>query len=365
MERKEGGAEREWKKIQQKLEHWNKMLPFLDDSERMLDNTIFSLTRTGQEKWRVRPHEEFVHDIQTTLISKRMHYDSKGIAFDPLEWTNKHLTSLITSGNNADHKDSDAPPVVNRQVLDLCRAFQSISLPCIKNDEYKNNVSNLLRSEAAGRKNHIISIPPDSVRLLDALADAVDVPHSRHASNFDLLTHVRQNDSPRSKNNHDNDDSPPLPRTQGNLVRMRDGYLIDREFSGNDYPPSTRTLFIGDIRFTRGADDIFRADSDEQVIAQEEQHLRAMRNIFRGDKVMNSLQKDPELYEGATSRPITIDGQDGVFQTRPLRLIKGTRVTIAGQNGWFYPYPPGQLPPILPVELFDKALKTRKSGRTH
>lgn len=133
---------------------------------------------TGTENWYERPHEELVADIRSVVTQARTSAEKKGQPFDPIMWVGEQLMRSIWSTSGE----------ARRNRSDTSLVWDAISHPYIQDKEYKRAVEDVLRLGTAERKSNLVTLDPEAVKLIDAMADAVGVPHRREQTTFDLLT---------------------------------------------------------------------------------------------------------------------------------------------------------------------------------
>ena len=125
--------------------------------------------------WKDVPHEELVRGIRETIAEEREHFEARNgrNTFDPAQWINFMLTPRL-----------QASP--SEQERDLARVWDIVSAPYLKDRHFQWAVREQINvdSRLHGR---FISLAPEAVKLLDALAEAIDIPHRHGQSRFDAL----------------------------------------------------------------------------------------------------------------------------------------------------------------------------------
>jgi hypothetical protein len=133
-----------------------------------------------ERSWYERPHEELVGEIKSALAAKRTKYEKQGGPFDPVRWLgNRLVEEALGSGVPA-----------NRPVLALVHAWDAISYPYIQSEDVRFDIRSRVK-RTAGMYGPTIILEPPAVKLLDAMAEAVDVPRTRGEATVDSLEHVR------------------------------------------------------------------------------------------------------------------------------------------------------------------------------
>jgi hypothetical protein len=115
--------------------------------------------------------------MRTAIASASRQYQVRGYPFDPVAWLGDRLT-----GAALDDYEQDEQPR-----LDASTVWDSISYQFIKNEDYKADVASVLLSRIALRRSNKVSLTPQAVKLIDAMADAVVIPHTRGQRQYDVL----------------------------------------------------------------------------------------------------------------------------------------------------------------------------------
>lgn len=126
------------------------------------------------------------------IAHKRTQYEKAGYTFDPVVWLGERFSRYLPTGDY-----SATGSTINHHALDTERAWDAISLPYIQSDDYRDNICALLKTEAAIRGSSFIDLCPKSVKLISALAKAIDIPHTRGQTTIDLLANVKLYDQQR------------------------------------------------------------------------------------------------------------------------------------------------------------------------
>jgi hypothetical protein len=155
---------------------------------------ILPFTQEGQSGYDI-PHEEMVATIRHTLAARRAEFDKYGLKFHPVAWI---ADGLIREAhrNNA----FGDPPLVN-----LADAWVALAYPYAEIDEKGRDYREIFRQQAIKNvKWHAlryvesasttVTLEPPAVKLLDAMAAAVDIPRNRGEATVDLLENLRRDE---------------------------------------------------------------------------------------------------------------------------------------------------------------------------
>jgi hypothetical protein len=75
----------------------------------------------------------------------------------------------------------------DNQRYDTMLVWDTISHPHVKDDDYRYDVRTSVIDSTASRGDNIVKLPPASVALIDAMAEAVGIPHVPGKTTYDLL----------------------------------------------------------------------------------------------------------------------------------------------------------------------------------
>jgi hypothetical protein len=117
-----------------------------------------------------------VADIKIAITNARTEYETKGARFDPVEWLERRITNRALAAEDT-----------HRSRYDAMLVWDLISHPYIQDKEYREDVAFTILSSTAGRQDNIVTLRPEAVYLIDAMADAVGIPHTPGQRRFDLL----------------------------------------------------------------------------------------------------------------------------------------------------------------------------------
>ena len=145
------------------------------------DHELHEESYRFEPEWCNRPHEELVSIVRGFLEQKRQEYDKQGLDFDPAEWIGRIFLPKYSFGFGG------SLPAINREALNLERAWDAISLPYIKNSIYRDIVEGILIDD----RPRVRTLEPKAVKLLDAMAEACGVANTRGEETVDLLKNVR------------------------------------------------------------------------------------------------------------------------------------------------------------------------------
>src|SRR5687767_9332682 len=128
-----------------------------------------------ERNWKNTSHEELVTGIRQTLSRVKANFETRHgpNTFDPFEWVSSYLTPGM-------HNQSKAK-------RDLSHAWDAISLPFLKG-QYQRGTKEAL--ETASRTHRYITLEPTAAKILDALAEAVNIPHERGKATIDILQNI-------------------------------------------------------------------------------------------------------------------------------------------------------------------------------
>ncbi len=157
----------------------------LEEVDKELANNPLVALMEGEESRYDIPHEKLVGFIKGVLTQARADYENEGLEFDPVVWIGKRLTSrTIRSERGFIHKRP-------KLGVSLSYAWDAISEPYIKSQDYRRIIKYILRSETASAGSNLVTLEPGAVKFLDAMAEAVDIPYTRGVATFDLLKNIR------------------------------------------------------------------------------------------------------------------------------------------------------------------------------
>ena len=126
-----------------------------------------------------RTHEEVVTDIKTGLAAAREDWEKRNgpNTFDPVVWVGERFTARIffTYGEE------------NQKRSDLSLAWDAITLPYLRNDDYRSTVDSQNSSKVRARGSNVVSLNPQEVALIDGLTDALGIPHPRRQTSVQIL----------------------------------------------------------------------------------------------------------------------------------------------------------------------------------
>jgi hypothetical protein len=75
----------------------------------------------------------------------------------------------------------------NKSRLDALVVWDSISYPFMKDEEYQYAASGSVLASTAARRDNIVRLTPEAAKLIDAMAEAAGIPHTRGRTVYDLL----------------------------------------------------------------------------------------------------------------------------------------------------------------------------------
>jgi hypothetical protein len=124
------------------------------------------------------PHTELVAGIRKTLAGIRANFETRhsNETFDPVEKLSFLLTPLQRDPSQA-HKD-------------LSIAWDAVSFKHLKG-QYQRGTQTELEIESRKREQYI-TLEPKAVKSLDALTEAVNIPHERGQATIDILKNIPQ-----------------------------------------------------------------------------------------------------------------------------------------------------------------------------
>jgi hypothetical protein len=140
------------------------------------------------QNWFDKSHEELVDMFKSNIQNQRAEYKERGLNFDPVEWVSQSLVKHTMSGSDIpfDANNPESFSCVNHRALRLERAWDAITFPYINDESYKDIAASIVRDYAA-TDGRTVNLDPKAVKLLDAMTDALNIPHKRGESTVDLL----------------------------------------------------------------------------------------------------------------------------------------------------------------------------------
>jgi hypothetical protein len=125
----------------------------------------------------LRPHDELVYDIKAAIAQARQSYEAENKPFDPASWLSRRLTESAV----------DDYWRKNKERLETLLVWDSISYPFMQDEEYQYAASGSVLASTAGRRDNIVRLTPEGAKLIDAMAEAAGIPHTRGRVVYDLL----------------------------------------------------------------------------------------------------------------------------------------------------------------------------------
>jgi hypothetical protein len=114
--------------------------------------------------------------LRGEVASARRRYVAEKRTFDPVAWIGHQLSTAVLPSY-----DLESSPYHTMLVWD------SISHPYIQDDDYRYDVRTSVIDSTASRRDNIVKLPPASVALIDAMAEAVGIHHVPGQTTYDLL----------------------------------------------------------------------------------------------------------------------------------------------------------------------------------
>jgi hypothetical protein len=131
-----------------------------------------------------RTHDELVTDVKAGLAAAQEEWERRNgpNTFDPVMWIGERLTTRTSHTHGKEYQKRS----------DLSLAWDAITLPYLRSDDYRSTVDTLNSSKVRARGSNVVSLDPQEIALIDAMTDVLGIPRPRRQESVEILRTDKQ-----------------------------------------------------------------------------------------------------------------------------------------------------------------------------
>lgn len=124
-------------------------------------------------------YDDFVADVKSGLAGAQTDWERRNGTgtFDPVMWIGERLARRTQYAHGEEYQKRS----------DLSLAWDAITLPYLRSDEYRSTVNTLNTTKVMARGSNVVSLDPEEVALIDAMTQVLRIPLPTGPATVEIL----------------------------------------------------------------------------------------------------------------------------------------------------------------------------------